>query len=113
MTIKTFTFNPFQENTYLVWDETNEAVLIDAGMLFDNEKSTLKQFIEDNNLVLKRVLTPIYILIISLGINLYLKLMVYFPKPDRKTNFCFQQPIHKQRFSDSLIQKLRKLLENI
>ena len=56
MTIKTFTFNPFQENTYLVWDETNEAVLIDAGMLFDNEKSTLKQFIEDNNLVLKRVL---------------------------------------------------------
>lgn len=56
MTIKTFTFNPFQENTYLVWDETNEAVLIDAGMLFENEKSMLQKFIEDNNLTLKRVL---------------------------------------------------------
>lgn len=56
MTIKTFTFNPFQENTYLVWDETNEAVLIDAGMLFDNEKVLLKKFIEENNLTLKRVL---------------------------------------------------------
>lgn len=56
MTIKTFTFNPIQENTYLVYDETNEAVVIDAGCLSGVEKLTLKGFIEDNNLVLKRVL---------------------------------------------------------
>jgi len=56
MTIKTFTFNPIQENTYLVYDETNEAVVIDAGCLSGAEKLTLKGFIEDNNLVLKRVL---------------------------------------------------------
>ena len=31
MTIKTFTFNPIQENTYVVHDETGEAVVIDAG----------------------------------------------------------------------------------
>jgi hydroxyacylglutathione hydrolase len=56
MTIKTFTFNPFQENTYLLFDETKEATLIDAGCISDTEKQLLKRFIEDNNLVLKRVI---------------------------------------------------------
>ncbi len=56
MTIKTFTFNPFQENTYLVFDETNETVLIDAGCLQNPEKQLLKTFIEDKNLTIKRVI---------------------------------------------------------
>jgi hydroxyacylglutathione hydrolase len=56
MTIKTFTFNPFQENTYLVFDETNEAVIIDAGCLQAGERQVLTRFIEDNKLTLKRVL---------------------------------------------------------
>ena len=56
MTIKTFTFNPFQENTYLVFDETNEAILIDAGCITDAEKQLLKLFIEDSNLNLKRLI---------------------------------------------------------
>lgn len=56
MTIKQFTFNPFQENTYIVYDETNEAVIIDAGCIFDAEKQALKQFITDNLLTVKHVL---------------------------------------------------------
>jgi glyoxylase-like metal-dependent hydrolase (beta-lactamase superfamily II) len=36
--IQTFTFSPFQENTYLLWDETNEAVIIDPGCLAQREK---------------------------------------------------------------------------
>lgn len=56
MTIKTFISNPIQENTYLVYDETKEAVIIDSGMLFDSEKAKVKQFIEDNGLKLKYVL---------------------------------------------------------
>lgn len=56
MTIKTFTFNPIQENTYLVYDETGEAVIIDAGMLFDREKTEIKEFLAHNNLTLKHVL---------------------------------------------------------
>jgi len=56
MNIKIFTFNPFQENTYVLFDETNEAVVIDAGCLFVEEKQELKRFFEDNNLKLKRVL---------------------------------------------------------
>jgi len=56
MKIKTFTFNPIQENTYLVYDETNEAVVIDAGCVSEIEKRALKNYIEDNELMLKRVL---------------------------------------------------------
>ena len=56
MTVKTFTFGPFQENTYLVYDETKEAIIIDAGCLFDSEKSILVKFIEANQLILKRII---------------------------------------------------------
>ena len=53
MQIKTFTFNPFMENTYVVWDESNEAAIIDCGCLYGNEEKQLKQFVEDNNLIIK------------------------------------------------------------
>ena len=56
MTIKIFTFNPFQENTYLLFDETKEAVLIDAGCITETEKLTLKRFIDENGLTLKRLI---------------------------------------------------------
>ena len=56
MKIKTFTFNPIQENTYLVYDESNEAVVIDAGCVSEIEKRALKNYIDDNELTLKRVL---------------------------------------------------------
>jgi len=56
MTIKTFIFNPFQENTYLLFDETKEAVLVDAGCITDAEKQLLKRFIEENGLTLKRLI---------------------------------------------------------
>ena len=56
MNIKIFTFNPIQENTYVLFDETNEAVIIDAGCLFAEEEQALKQFIEDKDLKLKRIL---------------------------------------------------------
>ena len=56
MNIKIFTFNPFQESTYVLSDETNEAIVIDAGCLYDAEKQELKHYIENNNLRLKRVL---------------------------------------------------------
>ena len=36
ITLKTFVFNPFQENTYILFDETKEGVIIDPG--FSNAK---------------------------------------------------------------------------
>lgn len=48
--IKKFTFNPVQENTFLLYDETGECVIVDAGCYFDEEKQELDQFIFENNL---------------------------------------------------------------
>lgn len=46
-----FTFNPFQENTYVLFDETNECVIIDPGCLVEAEEKTLSNFIESKNLI--------------------------------------------------------------
>lgn len=43
--IKVFTFNPVQENTYLLYNEFNECIIIDPGCYFDAEKEELKSFI--------------------------------------------------------------------
>ena len=45
MKIKSFTFNPFQENTYVVYDETKECIIIDPGCYTELERNTLKKFI--------------------------------------------------------------------
>jgi len=56
MKIKLFVFNPFQENTYLLINENNECILIDPGCFEKEEKERLKAYLEENKLVLKRVL---------------------------------------------------------
>lgn len=54
--IETFTFNPFSENTYLVYDETAEGVVIDPGCYDKAEKDKLSQFIERKNITIKYLL---------------------------------------------------------
>lgn len=56
ISIKQFVFNPWQENTYIVYDKTGECVIIDAGCFNKNEEQTLLDFIEANNLTVKHVL---------------------------------------------------------
>lgn len=56
MNIKTFEFNPIAENTYVLYDETKECVIIDAGAFYPDEKQELLDFILDNNLVVKHLL---------------------------------------------------------
>ena len=53
MEFKRFVFNPVDVNCYILWDETKEAVLIDAAVLFDEEKEELKNFISSNGLTVK------------------------------------------------------------
>ena len=48
--IKVFTFNPVQENTYIIYNEQNECIIIDPGCYFDAEKEELKSFISLHNL---------------------------------------------------------------
>ena len=50
MKIKTFTFNPFSENTFIVYDDTKECIIIDPGCYEKNERKELEKYISDNNL---------------------------------------------------------------
>ena len=45
LNIKTFVFNPFQENTYVVSDDSNEAVIIDCGAFFNEGRKELTAYI--------------------------------------------------------------------
>jgi hydroxyacylglutathione hydrolase len=54
--IKVLTFNPVQENTYVLYNEQNECIIIDPGCYFDKEKEELKSFIGKNQLVPKILL---------------------------------------------------------
>src|SRR5690554_2637987 len=54
--IKSFSFNPFAENTYILNDESSEAVIIDPGCYEKDEKYELSDFVE------KTALQPVMVL---------------------------------------------------
>jgi glyoxylase-like metal-dependent hydrolase (beta-lactamase superfamily II) len=54
--VKTFVFSPIQENTYVVYNETGQALIIDPGCYFGAEQEQLQQFCTDKSL------TPIQLL---------------------------------------------------
>lgn len=56
MTVHSFTFNPFQENTYVIYDETREAAIIDPGCYDPAEQRVLDQFVTQHNLTVKYLL---------------------------------------------------------
>ena len=47
LSIKVFHFNPFGENTVILWDETSQGVIIDPGCLGPKEEERLFSFISD------------------------------------------------------------------
>ena len=48
--IASFTFNPFYENTYIIYDETGDCVVVDPGCYTKEEKEELADFIAKNKL---------------------------------------------------------------
>ena len=44
--IKRFVFSPIQENTYVLYNEMDECIIIDPGCYFDDERNKLQAFIE-------------------------------------------------------------------
>ena len=56
MKIKRFEFNMFPVNCYVLWDDTKEAVVIDPGCFYEEEKQALKKFILTNELTVKHLL---------------------------------------------------------
>lgn len=56
MKIQVFPCNFLQVNTFVLSDETGEAVLIDPGMATVEEKAAIKMYIADNNLKIKYII---------------------------------------------------------
>jgi len=50
LVVADFTFNPFQENTYVLYDDTKECIIIDPGCYTQREKDILVEFIKEKEL---------------------------------------------------------------
>jgi hydroxyacylglutathione hydrolase len=50
LALKAFTFNPVQENTYVLYNEKKECCIIDPGCYFTEERELLKTYIENAGL---------------------------------------------------------------
>ena len=50
MNLKAFINNPYQENTYLVFDETKDCAIIDPGMYTATEQNAVVNFIKEQGL---------------------------------------------------------------
>lgn len=50
MNVARLTFNPIQENTYIVWDDTKECIIIDAGNFSAREDAALTDFLNKHDL---------------------------------------------------------------
>lgn len=54
--IKRFVVNPVQENTYVVWDDTRDCVIVDCGCIDEYEWRSVSEFIK------KERLRPVHLL---------------------------------------------------
>ena len=50
MKVASLQFNPICENTYVVWDDTNECIVVDAGNSDERENARFKEFIDSRGL---------------------------------------------------------------
>lgn len=55
ITVKKFTFNPFQENSYILYDESKKCVVFDPGMYDEAERHQLVDFIKNNGLEVEKL----------------------------------------------------------
>lgn len=53
---KTFTVNFIEENCYLLWDESREAVIVDCGAFLPAECEQIRAFVAENDLTVKHLL---------------------------------------------------------
>ncbi len=56
ITVKSFVFNPFSENTYVIFNEKNDAFIIDPGNFSEQETETVRKLVSENNLKVKNIL---------------------------------------------------------
>lgn len=54
--LQSFAFNPFSENTYVVYNEHKNAFIIDPGNFSEHETQLLENFISENGLNIKNII---------------------------------------------------------
>lgn len=54
--VSSYTFNPFQENTYVLSDEKGRAIIIDPGMYFSAEVETMQNNILREGLIIEKLM---------------------------------------------------------
>jgi hydroxyacylglutathione hydrolase len=88
--LNTFVFNPFYENTYLLFDDTSECIIIDPGCFNTEEQQELTNFVETNKLKPVRLINTHCHLDHVLGNNFV----------SRKWNLGLEIPINEQGVLD-------------
>jgi hydroxyacylglutathione hydrolase len=53
--IRKFVFNPFQENTYVLYDSTGHGIVIDPGCYYEDEKQELAHFIQSGEIIIDKI----------------------------------------------------------
>lgn len=96
--LQSFVFNPFQENTFVLFDETKDCVIIDPGCIEETEKKELTDFIQDHDLHVK--------LLLNTHCHIDHVLGNYFVKEKYKTNLL----IHK--VEDPILKAVRVYAPN-
>jgi glyoxylase-like metal-dependent hydrolase (beta-lactamase superfamily II) len=56
MYLQRFEFNPFQENTYVLYDDRKEAIIVDPGCYDKDERDELESFIAANQLKVSKLI---------------------------------------------------------
>lgn len=54
--IEIFMVSPFQENTYLLYDNTQKAIIFDPGFYDTTEQQKLIDFVQEKQLIIKKVI---------------------------------------------------------
>lgn len=113
ITIKSFEFNYFQENTFLLYDDTREAVLIDCGCCRKEEEKELTDFILENKLTLKHLLCTHLHVDHVFGNGFIYK--TYGLKPEANKQDVEKRPLRTNRpnCSDSVSRSRMSRLKNI
>lgn len=54
--VKRLILNPFQENTYIIYDQSGDAIIIDPGCYSKSDFDEIKWFIDSNSLTVKNLI---------------------------------------------------------
>lgn len=106
ISIHTFTFNHFGQNTYLVYDDTKEAAVIDPGCFFEEEKQALLNFLKEKDLKLTKILFTHCHLDHAFGANFVNKQFPDIPiiGHEEENIFITEADKHAQRFGLTMEQ---------